>query len=465
MVGQLWLRAVTSLCVTAVIGLSVLAGPAAAQSTRQKLALKPDSITQNAGTTTNIDVLANDTLGSGSDGQTIEIISQPACGTVTAQTGWVSYQSIPECDGPQIFYYGIAGFPAFAEVTVLVRPAEPGPELSAAMIVIDTEATPHSETAGTAEQAIAGQDAGAATFAGTGSQLAETAITAAPTVPPRLEPVAPAELAPLTAPEAAPETSAGPTPVAADEIVAAANAGDVSLNGSCADRVSATASSGPAALTDLTVSAPCTPGSVAELDYGGLRLGVAIDSNGMGKIVVPGFAAMMPATLSFADGSKHQFDLAFSGFDEVERLAVAWDAPVMLTLNALEFGAEPGSAGHIGPANPRSYADVSKAGGGFQTTYKPVNGVGASVQVYTHLAKNSGGSGIVQLLLDFTSRKLGDPNTCGDAPLAQPDILVMKSDRGLPAPTAVHTPKVLDCSEAVLDSNRLGDPVGNVVVR
>ena len=438
--------------------------PAAAQSSsgsEPALVLRSDDVVQNAGGITNIDVLANDSLRSKTDGEQIEVVAQPQCGIVTPSPGRLSYHSLPECQGYQVFYYGIAGSPAFAEVTVLVRPAPPQPELTVGTVVIDRVAgTTRPETDDPQPLAkpileSAGETPATPTFEIVAARLAKAiagplgaVASAVPfsDVTNNAEPAAPAE--PATAAEVA---------LASLEAQPAA--------GPCAADISAKSDIRPAALTELIVTAPCMAGTVAELDYGDLRLGIVIDSNGHGELLVPGFEPVMPAALSFADGSRHEFDLRFSGLTQVDRVAVAWEAPVLFSLNALEFDAEPGSAGHLSPANPRSYNDVRRSGGGFLSAYAPVDGVGQSVQLYTHVTKQSGKAGVVKLMLDYTSRDLGDPATCGDAPLAQPEILLLKSDKGQLARPVRRSPEALGCAEAREDRDRLGDQVGNVLIR
>jgi hypothetical protein len=173
----------------------------------------------------------------------------------------------------------------------------------------------------------------------------------------------------------------------------------------------------------------------------------------------------MPAALSFADGSRHEFDLRFSELTQVDRVAVAWDAPVQFALHALEFDAEPGSAGHLSSANPGSFNDVRHSGGGFLMAYAPVGGVGQNVQFYTHVTKHSGTAGVVKLMLDYTSRNLGDPATCGDAPLAQTEILLLKSGKGQLARPIRSSHEAVSCAVARDGTGQLGNQIGNVVIR
>jgi hypothetical protein len=221
----------------------------------------------------------------------------------------------------------------------------------------------------------------------------------------------------------------------------------------------------PGALTRLTVSAPCVAGSAAELNYGDLRLGVAIDSTGHGELVVPGFEASMPASLTFTDGTRLEFDLTFSGLSQIERFAVASDDPAPFSLNALEFGAAPGAAGHLSATNPRSFDDVRRAGGGYMASYAPVGDVGQNVQVYTHVTKQGSKAGVVKMVLDHAGRTGNGSGTCGTAARAKSEFLILQSDRGLIERQVLGGTGSPDCIRSGMDNSPLGEPVGNVVIR
>jgi hypothetical protein len=428
------LRAVAPFALAASVGQSLWVTPVWAQSgsgNGNAVELKPDDVIQAPGTSAVIDVLANDTVPAGAPDQPLEIIAQPQCGIVTPGKGELTYQTTSTCLGPQIFYYGIAGSPAFAQVTVMVQ-AQPVPELSIGMALIE----PQDRTA------------------------------------PRIQTAPATDGGPKFVAAAAPRAKAAEAEVPAATVLAAVPATEAvtaptrkAANGACTTAPTASAAEQPGALTWLTVSAPCVAGSAAELTYGDLRLGIAIDSSGRGELLVPGFAAAMPAVLSFTDGTKLEFDLAFSGLSQIGRFAVASDAAASFMLSALEFGATPGAAGHLSPENPRSFDDVRRSGGGYLASYAPVDGVGQTVQVYTHLAKQGGRSGVVRMLLDHDGLLGKASGICGAAAQAQSEFLILQSDRGLVERQTLGGAGSADCIRSGLNDRPLGEPVGNVVIR
>ena len=249
----------------------------------------------------------------------------------------------------------------------------------------------------------------------------------------------PAELAPVdtTAPTVLPEPGAALAPDAANRTSAPPDA--------AATRVAALPSPAtpciippalildvkPAGLTEVIVESSCHANSVAELSYDGLRLGVALDAAGAGAIAAVGLQQASDATLRFADNQTVSFNIPFADTERIERVAMAWEMPVDLELHAFEFGALPEDDGHVGPAQPRSYGDVRRRGGGYLLEYQPVGGVGQNVQVYTYWRRHGGRSGVVKLAVDFASRGGQErPDTCSGGALSEPDFTVLRSVAG-----------------------------------
>ncbi|MDT8344649.1 MAG: hypothetical protein RQ752_09470 [Thermohalobaculum sp.] len=199
----------------------------------------------------------------------------------------------------------------------------------------------------------------------------------------------------------------------------------------CAVPPSITLDIRPAGETELVITSPCHADSIAQLSYAGLDLGIRIDRGGQGAVTVLGFASSADAILAFDDGETLDFSLPFTGTDRVERVALAWDAPVALELHAIEFGAAQDGPGHINPHNPGDFREVRRRGGGYLTTYAPVEGVGQSVHIYSHWLRRGGEAGVVKLYIDFASRHAARlAGTCGDGPLARPAFTVIRASRG-----------------------------------
>ena len=244
-------------------------------------------------------------------------------------------------------------------------------------------------------------------------------------------------------PEAAELPQAQPGPTAQPERLAALPRTDLS----CAVPPSITLDIRPAGETELVITSPCHADSVALLTYEGIDLGIRIDRSGRGSREVLGFRSSADAILSFADGERLEFSLPFTGTDRVERVALAWNAPVRLELHALEFGAQINGEGHVSPLSPGDFSEVRRRGGGYLKTYDPVEGVGQSVQVYSHWLRRGGETGVVKLYIDFASRHRERlDGTCGSGPLARPAFSVIRSSRGQVESPTVRRLAALDCT-------------------
>jgi len=220
--------------------------------------------------------------------------------------------------------------------------------------------------------------------------------------------------------------------------------------------------------TRVLVVAPCHAGTVAELTYAGLRLAVPLDETGQGGIVALGFEPTSPALLIFDNGEKIDFDLPFRGIDRVQRVALIWDDPIALELNALEFGAAPGTDGHVSTRNRKSFQDVRRTGGGYLASYQPRDGVGQNVQVYTFWQRRGGATGVVEMKIDFASRDRERlEGTCGDGPYAAPRFLVLRSEHGRLERPVIRQLMRLPCSKVHTedgDNRLISDAVSDLVV-
>ena len=220
--------------------------------------------------------------------------------------------------------------------------------------------------------------------------------------------------------------------------------------------------------TIVGIVAPCHAGTVAELSYSGLRFAVTLDGKGEGQILALGFEPNSPALIKFENDEVVDFDLPFKGMDRVSRVALVWDMPVTLELNALEFGAPVGTEGHVGPQNPRSFTDVRRSGGGYLKSYRAAFGRGLNVEVYTHYARRGGESGIVKMMIDFASRNRDRlEGTCGGGTYATPQFMVVRSERGKLDRPVVRRLAALDCSrvaEEIGDKRLISSAVADLII-
>ena len=222
----------------------------------------------------------------------------------------------------------------------------------------------------------------------------------------------------------------------------------------------------PAGRTVLRVASPCHAGSIAELRHSDLRLAIPLDGEGRGEVEVLGFASRSSAVLWFRDGREIAFDLPFIGMRNLTRVALAWDAPVVLDLHAFEFGADAGGEGHVHPGNRRSFDDIRRRGGGFLTTYSSISGIGQNMQVYSFWQRRSNRAGVVDLAIDYATRSHERrPDTCGGGPYAAPAFVVVRSHGGEMGRVLNRRLSAMECGQLAGRRVLIEAAVDDVIIR
>ena len=201
-----------------------------------------------------------------------------------------------------------------------------------------------------------------------------------------------------------------------------------------------------AAMTEILVTSPCHADTVAALTYSGVEYAISLDGLGEGRIMSYGFDANTSALITFNDGETLDFDLPFRGIDRVTRVAMVWDTSVALGLNALEFGARLGSAGHIHGGNPRSFNVARRDHGGFLTRYRPVAGIGDNVEIYTFWHQRSSGPGVVKLSIDYRDQPAAIVDIACGGRAIQPEITILRTERGTALRPAMRKLPPMTCS-------------------
>ncbi|MEM9781619.1 MAG: hypothetical protein AAF899_03990 [Pseudomonadota bacterium] len=220
-----------------------------------------------------------------------------------------------------------------------------------------------------------------------------------------------------------------------------------------------------AADTELGITSPCHADSIATVEYHDMVFGVPIDRSGRGSLLMHGFASSADTVLEFEDGETVEFTVPFNGIERLERVALVWDDPISLNLHAFEFGAGEGEDGHVYHEQMRDFRSVRRRGGGFMYVYRPFEGVGDNIQIYSHWVRRGGQAGVVKMYLDYESRD-GDrlATTCGSGEFARPSFEVVRSSRGRIETSNVRRLAAVDCDD-VGDGDRLiGAAVRDIII-
>ncbi len=217
--------------------------------------------------------------------------------------------------------------------------------------------------------------------------------------------------------------------------------------------VTLTAVAMPAALVDLTLSAPCSPSVRAAIHHQGMTFTIVTDDTGAARATVPALAegAVFMADLGEGGGAVAAVTVPdLAGFD---RAVLQWQGTVGPEIHALEFGAGYGEPGHVWHGAPRT-ADVALAGtGGF--LMRLGDGLGLNphmAEVYTFPSGTTEQSGEVA----FTVETPVTDATCGRDLTAQtiqvsPGAEPFAFDLTMAVPDCEFTGEILVLRDMILD--------------
>ncbi len=106
------------------------------------------------------------------------------------------------------------------------------------------------------------------------------------------------------------------------------------------------------ALLQLSLYAPCDGDAVVTIAHGGLRFDESLGADGQLDLSLPALNADGMIQVTFADMREVTDAAAVTGFALHDRVAIQWQGPAFLDLNAYEFGADFGAPGHVSPSSP-----------------------------------------------------------------------------------------------------------------
>lgn len=126
------------------------------------------------------------------------------------------------------------------------------------------------------------------------------------------------------------------------------------------------------------VMAPCHPQEVVRVSSGALEFDILTDAGGQWAGMVPAYAQRVEIKAHFVDGESSEATLRLEAPPAFKTVVLNWTGADALRLNAFEYGAGVGGAGHVSLAAPRT-PDTPL--GGYILTLGDVAG-GAMAEVY-----------------------------------------------------------------------------------
>ena len=154
----------------------------------------------------------------------------------------------------------------------------------------------------------------------------------------------------------------------------------------------------PGAMLETSVYAPCDGGAAITLTHAGLNVDLLLAEDGQLLAQIPALTDQATVTLHFADGREQSDQTQVPDLGTVERVVIQWQAPASFSLNAYEFGAGYGDAGHVFPGAPRTAGVTDQ---GFLTVLGDPTIDGAHMaQIYSYPRGESPRTGRVALEIE-----------------------------------------------------------------
>lgn len=123
------------------------------------------------------------------------------------------------------------------------------------------------------------------------------------------------------------------------------NGGAVGAIGDCQPVLSASVM--PAAMVHLTLAAPCSPSAPLLVHHQGMMFSVLTDAAGNASVDVPALASLSIFIAAFDNGAGAVATVAVPEVVDFDRSVLLWQGQTGLQIDALEFGADYGSEGHV----------------------------------------------------------------------------------------------------------------------
>lgn len=161
--------------------------------------------------------------------------------------------------------------------------------------------------------------------------------------------------------------------------------------------VTTTATPGPMANVDLTVSAPCFGNERLTIHHNGMMFTDVTDKNGMLSVTIPALAERAVFIVAFAEGQGSVALTTVPDLHNYDRVALQWSGNSGFQIHAREFGAAYGADGHVwsgmSMAAPENGGSVIRLG-------DPDTLVPQMAEIYTFPRGASNRSGTVALSIE-----------------------------------------------------------------
>ncbi|WP_428295935.1 hypothetical protein [Hyphomicrobium sp.] len=216
-------------------------------------------------------------------------------------------------------------------------------------------------------------------------------------------------------------------------------------------------------LTQVSVASSCRAGELVSVTYAEATLVERLDPEGRSKITLDCFAGDASSiTIAFEDGTSITRQPATDDLAKYSKVAILWSSSVDLDLNAFEYAAAPGGAGHVWSGTPSSLAEAEarakreKRGAGFLSTASAGRSIGMNVEVYTFVHVPGQAAAGVKMGVDFVSRgRHAAGEFCGVGRYAEVQFKAYTLEKGRVAKRLDLAFASLPCGTDISDAARI----------
>lgn len=161
------------------------------------------------------------------------------------------------------------------------------------------------------------------------------------------------------------------------------------------------AASGPVAMINVTLDAPCFGNEVVTIHHEGMMFNLITDAKGHADFMVPALKEKSVILASFANGAGTMVETETSSLEFYDRVVLQWQGIAGLQMHAFEEGATYNEPGHIWNGAPRALVDSAGGKGGFLMMLGNENSPTAMMaEVYTFPTGLSGQKSDVRLTVE-----------------------------------------------------------------
>ncbi|MBT8455063.1 MAG: translocase [Rhodobacteraceae bacterium] len=200
-------------------------------------------------------------------------------------------------------------------------------------------------------------------------------------------------------PATLPDVTEDPISLPADTAIAPPADAALNLNGfgiRCDTELTATARRG--ALVALSLTSGCNPNASVSITHAGLSFSETTDATGQLALEIPALTSPAEFTVSVDDAKPMMAKVALPDIGDHDRVALQWTGTDGLSIHALEFGAKPGTPGHISADDPRTPLRSRLTHGGFLTHLGASDTEGTDrAEIYSFPTGTIGRDGVVRL--------------------------------------------------------------------